>query len=62
LMRALLNAHPVNEDNPVLMPLPHATLLNHLYTHRKEDTVMVLGATTRIQNKFVTTILYKPVN
>ena len=66
LQRALLNSAPVNPDDPVLLPLPHHVMINHMYfLSRPEDpkeNVEVLGTTHRFRSKFVTTVLYKPKN
>lgn len=37
-------------------------MLNHLYSvTRKEEKTVILGITQRYKSKFVTTVLYKPV-
>ncbi|KAF2077939.1 hypothetical protein CYY_000740 [Polysphondylium violaceum] len=61
LRRALLNTQPSTED-PTLLPLPHHVMLNHLYSLPRKDKVTILGVTHRYKTKFVTTVLYKPVN
>ena len=37
-------------------------MLNHLYALSIRDGVMVLSATHRYRKKYVTTLLYKPIN
>ena len=60
LLRALLNTQPQN--NPLLLPLPHHVMLNHLYINRarEKDHVLIYGVTCRFRDKYVTTVLYKP--
>ncbi len=63
LLRALLNTAP-NSANPLLLPLPHHVMLNHLYINRarEKDAVSIYGITCRCRSKFVTTVLYtRPV-
>eukprot|EP00128_Syssomonas_multiformis_P006624 Colp12_sorted_trinity150504_noHs@21125 len=61
LLQVLLNAEPVSEEDPTLLPVPNHVLLNHLYALSVKDGVMVLGVTHRYKKKYVTTVLYKPV-
>lgn len=37
-------------------------MLNHLYALAVKDNVVVLGATHRYRQKYVTTVLYKPLD
>jgi len=60
LQRALLNISPSSID-PTILPLPHHVMLNHFYSLDKGDNVTILGVTHRYKNKFVTTVLYKPL-
>lgn len=60
LLRALLNTAP-NSANPLLLPLPHHVMLNHLYINRarEKDGVSIYGITCRCRSsKYVTTVLY----
>jgi 5'-AMP-activated protein kinase, regulatory beta subunit len=61
LLRALLNAQSSTE-NPVLLPLPHHVMLNHLYVNksREKDGIYIHGVTCRYKTKYVTYVLYKP--
>eukprot|EP00123_Amoebidium_parasiticum_P015647 comp23083_c0_seq1/m.37042 comp23083_c0_seq1/g.37042 ORF comp23083_c0_seq1/g.37042 comp23083_c0_seq1/m.37042 type:complete len:269 (-) comp23083_c0_seq1:406-1212(-) len=61
LMQVLLNTDPISETDPTLLPIPNHVMLNHLYALSISDGVMVLGVTNRYQNKYVTTVLYRPV-
>ena len=61
LLRALLNSSQ-SQHNPLLLPVPHHVMLNHLYVNRarEKDGVAIYGVSCRFRNKFVTTVLYKP--
>jgi 5'-AMP-activated protein kinase regulatory beta subunit len=61
LMQVLLNCEPVSRTDPSLLPIPNHVMLNHLYALSISDGVMVLGMTHRFQQKYVTTVLYRPV-
>ncbi|KAL4191303.1 hypothetical protein AMTRI_Chr07g29150 [Amborella trichopoda] len=45
------------------LPLPHNVILNHLYIENKDAprSVVALGLTHRFRSKYVTVVLYKPV-
>ncbi len=62
LLRALLNTAP-NNANPLLLPLPHHVMLNHLYINksREKDGIYIHGVTCRYRTKYVTTVLYKAI-
>ena len=60
LNKVILNSEPQSND-PTVLPVPHHVMLNHLYALSIRDKVMVLATTTRFQQKYVTTVLYKPV-
>jgi 5'-AMP-activated protein kinase regulatory beta subunit len=62
LMQAILNAEPESKQDPSLLAEPNHVMLNHLYALSVRDGVMVLGATHRYKQKYVTTMLYKPIN
>eukprot|EP00123_Amoebidium_parasiticum_P002243 comp13482_c0_seq1/m.9022 comp13482_c0_seq1/g.9022 ORF comp13482_c0_seq1/g.9022 comp13482_c0_seq1/m.9022 type:complete len:281 (-) comp13482_c0_seq1:157-999(-) len=62
LQQILLNSDPVSDTDPSLLPIPNHVMLNHLYALSISDGTMVLGATTRYDSKYVTTILYRPVD
>ncbi|KAJ3416359.1 Protein kinase, AMP-activated, beta [Chytridiales sp. JEL 0842] len=59
-MQSHLHSHHHRDDNSVL-PLPSQVTLNHLYACSIRDGVMALACTGRYREKFVTTVLYKPV-
>mmetsp|Transcript_1444 Transcript_1444/g.1912 ORF Transcript_1444/g.1912 Transcript_1444/m.1912 type:complete len:288 (-) Transcript_1444:80-943(-) len=62
LLKALLNTEPPLDKDPTLLPLPHHVMLNHLYSlPRDQDEVVILGVTQRYRSKFITTVLYKPL-
>ncbi|XAR59717.1 hypothetical protein NMG60_11015661 [Bertholletia excelsa] len=58
-----LLSHPASRDNSVSLPLPQNVILNHLYIENREPSrpVVALGITHRYRSKFVTVVLYKPV-
>ena len=64
LLHFMLNKKPirkVSSEHPELLPKPCHTLLNHLYAMPMKEGVMTLSTTQRYRQKFVTTILYRPV-
>ena len=64
LLHFMLNKRPIRKissEHPELLPKPCHTLLNHLYAMPMKEGVMALSSTQRYRNKFVTTILYRPV-
>ncbi|KAJ3075094.1 hypothetical protein HDU99_001604 [Rhizoclosmatium hyalinum] len=64
LEKVFLNAPvPVtsHRDDNLILPVPSGVTLNHLYACSIRDGVMALSTTTRYKQKYVTTILYKPV-
>lgn len=62
LLRALLNTNSPS-GNPLLLPLPHHVMLNHLYINRsrEHEGISIHGVTCRYRSKYVTTVLYKTV-
>ncbi|KAJ3135801.1 hypothetical protein HK100_002294, partial [Physocladia obscura] len=50
-----------HRDDNLILPVPNGVTLNHLYACSIRDGVMALSTTTRYKQKYVTTILYKPV-
>ncbi|KAI1475853.1 carbohydrate-binding module family 48 protein [Daldinia sp. EC12] len=52
------NVTLIKDDNSVLN-MPNHTVLNHLATCSIKNNVLAVSATTRYQNKYVTTIIYK---
>jgi len=60
LNKVLLNSENVSND-PAVLPVPHHVMLNHLYALSIKDRIMVLATTSRYQQKYVTTVMYKPV-
>ncbi|EDO33540.1 predicted protein [Nematostella vectensis] len=61
LLHVILNKDIVDHDDPSLLPEPDYVSLNHLYALSIKDGVMTLSATFRYREKFVTTLLYKPI-
>ncbi|KAJ7002299.1 hypothetical protein NC653_012374 [Populus alba x Populus x berolinensis] len=62
LQHSLLS-YPVSADTSETLPLPQNVILNHLYIENREAprSVVALGFTHRFHSKFVTVVLYKPV-
>jgi len=62
LQHTLLSC-PTSRDPSVSLPLPQNVTLNHLYIENREPSrpVVALGITHRFRSKFVTVVLYKPV-
>eukprot|EP00730_Choanoeca_flexa_P001667 TRINITY_DN10736_c0_g4_i1.p1 TRINITY_DN10736_c0_g4~~TRINITY_DN10736_c0_g4_i1.p1 ORF type:complete len:303 (+),score=64.92 TRINITY_DN10736_c0_g4_i1:120-1028(+) len=60
LLQCQLNADPPNAD-PTQLPAPNHVMLNHLYALSIKDNVIVMGASHRYRQKFVTTVIYKPL-
>ncbi|KAK3205936.1 hypothetical protein Dsin_019982 [Dipteronia sinensis] len=53
----------LNRDTSATLPLPQNVILNHLYIENREAprSVVALGFTHRFRSKYVTVVLYKPV-
>lgn len=62
LKNFLLNQEISNHCEPNLLPEPNHVMLNHLFALSITDGVMVLSATNRYRKKYVTTLLYKPID
>ncbi|XP_060169469.1 SNF1-related protein kinase regulatory subunit beta-3 [Lycium barbarum] len=62
LHHTVLN-HRVTRDQPADLPSPQNVVLNHLYIENREAprSVLSLGVTHRFRSKYVTVVLYKPV-
>ncbi|XP_064388782.1 5'-AMP-activated protein kinase subunit beta-2-like [Halichondria panicea] len=61
LQQTILNQEqPIGEDS-IILSEPNHVILNHLYALSIKDNVLVLAATHRYKEKFVTTLTYKPV-
>ncbi|XP_055878670.1 5'-AMP-activated protein kinase subunit beta-1-like isoform X2 [Biomphalaria glabrata] len=61
LLQVILNKDTPAHVEPSLLPEPNHVMLNHLYALSIKDGVMVLSATHRFRKKYVTTLLYKPI-
>ncbi|EDQ89638.1 uncharacterized protein MONBRDRAFT_25195 [Monosiga brevicollis MX1] len=61
LLQCQLNADPPNNDPTQVKP-PNHVMLNHLYALSIKDNVIVMGASHRYKQKFVTTVIYKPLS
>lgn len=60
LRHILLNSNSDNGGNAPTLPSPQHVTINHLYCSAIKDNLMVLGATSRYREKFVTTVHYSP--
>ncbi|OAY71731.1 SNF1-related protein kinase regulatory subunit beta-3, partial [Ananas comosus] len=57
-----LLSFPPSQDDSSSLPLPQNVILNHLYIEKESSrSVVALGITHRYRSKFVTVVLYKPV-
>lgn len=61
LQQTVLNQDLPDFEDATLLPQPNHVILNHLYALSIKDNVLVLAATHRYKEKYVTTLLYKPV-
>lgn len=62
LLQVILNKDTPVQCDPNVLPEPNHVMLNHLYALSIKDGVMVLSATHRYKKKYVTTLLYKPID
>ncbi|XP_067938414.1 5'-AMP-activated protein kinase subunit beta-2-like isoform X1 [Watersipora subatra] len=62
LLQVILNKDVSEHLEPGMLPEPNHVMLNHLYALSIKDGVMVLSDTSRYKQKFVTTLLYKPID
>lgn len=62
LLQVILNQDLPEHLEPSILPEPNHVMLNHLYALSIKDGVMVLSSTGRYKRKYVTTLLYKPVD
>ncbi|PIA37259.1 hypothetical protein AQUCO_03000094v1 [Aquilegia coerulea] len=62
LQQTLLSI-PTARDASGTLPQPQNVVLNHLYIENRETprSVVALGVTHRFRSKFVTVVLYKPI-
>ncbi|GAV62628.1 AMPKBI domain-containing protein [Cephalotus follicularis] len=58
-----LLSYPAGRDTSGTVPLPQNAILNHLYIQNGEPprSVVALGFTHRFRSKYVTVVVYKPV-
>ena len=61
LLQVILNKETPLTCEPTLLPQPNHVMLNHLYALSIQDNVMVLSTTQRYRKKYVTTLLYRPI-
>ena len=61
LQQTILNQEPPSVEDPTLLLEPNHVVLNHLYALSIKDNVLVLAATHRYKQKYVTTLMYKPI-
>ncbi|GFZ17867.1 SNF1-related protein kinase regulatory subunit beta-3 like [Actinidia chinensis var. chinensis] len=62
-LQQTLLSYPTSRDQAGSFPLPQNVILNHLYIENRDPSrpVVALGITHRFRSKFVTVVLYKPV-
>lgn len=63
LHHTVLNHRRVTRDQSAELPSPQHVVLNHLYLENRQapGSVVAVGATHRFRSKYVTVVLYKPV-
>jgi len=61
LLQVILNKDTPLSCEPTLLPEPNHVMINHLYALSIKDGVMVISSTQRYRKKYVTTLLYKPI-
>uniref|UniRef100_A0A5K3EGX4 5'-AMP-activated protein kinase subunit beta-1 n=2 Tax=Mesocestoides corti TaxID=53468 RepID=A0A5K3EGX4_MESCO len=61
LLQVILNRDTNAQCDPNLLPQPNHVMLNHMYALSIKDGVIVLSAISRYRQKFVSTVLYKPI-
>ncbi|CAH8643108.1 unnamed protein product [Schistosoma mattheei] len=61
LLQVILNRDTNVQCDPNLLPQPDHVMVNHMYALSIKDGVIVLSAITRYRQKFVSTVLYKPI-
>ncbi|KAI3400193.1 hypothetical protein diail_4078 [Diaporthe ilicicola] len=61
LSKPILNAATLLKDDNSVLNMPNHTTLNHLATSSIKNGTLAVSATTRYRDKYVTTIMYKPV-
>ncbi|KAI0167033.1 carbohydrate-binding module family 48 protein [Hypoxylon sp. FL1284] len=59
LSRPIMNNNTLIKDDNSVLNMPNHTVLNHLATCSIKNNVLAVSATTRYQNKYVTTVVYK---
>jgi 5'-AMP-activated protein kinase regulatory beta subunit len=62
LQQTILNSDLPSDEDPTLLSEPNHVILNHLYALSVKDHVLVMACTHRYKEKFVTTLLYRPVS
>lgn len=62
MLHVILNDDTSPHYDPNLLPEPNHVMLNHMYALSIKDGVMVLSLILRYRKKFVTTVLYKPID
>lgn len=61
LLQVILNKDTPLSCEPTLLPTPNHVMINHLYALSIKDKVMVMSSTQRYRKKYVTTVLYRPI-
>ncbi|XP_042480054.1 SNF1-related protein kinase regulatory subunit beta-3 [Macadamia integrifolia] len=62
-LQQTLLSFPAGRDTSASLPSPQNVILNHLYIENRESqqSVVALGVTHRFRSKFVTVVLFKPI-
>ncbi|KAI1765591.1 carbohydrate-binding module family 48 protein [Hypoxylon sp. FL1150] len=59
LSKPIMNNNTLIKDDNSVLNMPNHTVLNHLATCSIKNNILAVSATTRYQNKYVTTVVYK---
>ncbi|KAG4304995.1 hypothetical protein PORY_001670 [Pneumocystis oryctolagi] len=62
LEKVILNSNSAMKDDKSVLPSPNHVVLNHLAVSSIRNGVFAVSVTTRFRSKYVTTILYRPIN
>ncbi|KAG4301255.1 hypothetical protein PCK1_002565 [Pneumocystis canis] len=62
LGKVILNSNSTMKDDQSILPNPNHVVLNHLAASSIRNGVLAVSVTTRFRNKYVTTVLYRPIS
>ncbi|KAG5440579.1 hypothetical protein PCK2_000404 [Pneumocystis canis] len=62
LEKVILNSNSTMKDDQSVLPNPNHVVLNHLAASSIRNGVLAVSVTTRFRNKYITTVLYRPIS